>query len=136
MGMKLFWGMVNLFSYCWFMLGVVINFDFEVFVFLVVMIKLCMDVMMQLGGENYVLWGGCEGYEMLLNIDMGCECQQVGCMLQMVVDYKYKIGFKGMILIELKLQELIKYQYDYDVVIVYGFFKDFGFEGEVKVNIE
>lgn len=69
--MKFFWGIVNMFFYmCW-MGGVLINFDFDVFVFVVVIVKGCMDVIYKLGGENYVFWGGCEGYEMLLNIDMG-----------------------------------------------------------------
>jgi xylose isomerase len=91
---------------------------------------------MQLKGENYVLWGGREGYETLLNTDMGRERRQAGRMLQMVVDYKHKIGFKGAILIEPKPQEPTKHQYDYDVATVYGFLKDFGLEGEVKVNVE
>jgi xylose isomerase len=95
-----------------------------------------MDATMKLGGENYVLWGGREGYETLLNTDMGRERQQAGAMLQMVVDYKHKMGFKGAILIEPKPQEPTKHQYDYDVATVYGFLKDFGLEGEVQMNIE
>ena len=91
---------------------------------------------MKLGGENYVLWGGREGYETLLNTDMGRERAQAGAMLQMVVDYKHKIGFKGAILIEPKPQEPTKHQYDYDVATVYGFLKEFGLEGEVQMNIE
>ncbi len=91
---------------------------------------------MKLGGENYVLWGGREGYETLLNTDMGRERKQAGRMLQMVVDYKHKMGFKGAILIEPKPQEPTKHQYDYDVATVYGFLKEFGLEGEVQMNIE
>ena len=98
--------------------------------------KSCLDATQKLGGENYVLWGGREGYETLLNTDLGREAEQAGRFLSMVVDYKHKIGFKGTILIEPKPQEPSKHQYDYDVATVYGFLKRFGLEGEVKVNIE
>lgn len=95
-----------------------------------------MDATHKLKGQNYVLWGGREGYETLLNTDLGRERKQAGRMLQMAVDYKYKIGFKGSILIEPKPQEPMKHQYDYDVATVYGFLKEFGLEDEVQVNIE
>jgi xylose isomerase len=135
-GVKLLWGTANLFSHRRFMSGAATNPDPDVFAFSAATIKTCMDATIQLGGENYVLWGGREGYETLLNTDMGRERNQAGRMLQMVVDYKYKTGFKGTILIEPKPQEPTKHQYDYDVATVYGFLKDFGLEGEVKVNIE
>ena len=135
-GIKLLWGTANLFSHRRFMAGAATNPDPEVFAFSAATIKTCMDATLKLGGENYVLWGGREGYETLLNTDMGRERQQAGRMLQMVVDYKHKIGFDGAILIEPKPQEPTKHQYDYDVATVYGFLKDFGLEGEVKVNIE
>jgi len=135
-GVKLLWGTANLFSHRRFMAGAATNPDPEVFAFSAATIKTCMDATMKLGGENYVLWGGREGYETLLNTDMGRERQQAGRMLQMVVDYKHKTGFKGAILIEPKPQEPTKHQYDYDVATVYGFLKEFGLEGEVKVNIE
>jgi xylose isomerase len=135
-GVKLLWGTANLFSHRRFMAGAATNPDPEVFAFSAATIKTCMDATMRLGGENYVLWGGREGYETLLNTDMGRERAQAGRMLQMVVDYKHKIGFKGAILIEPKPQEPTKHQYDYDVATVYGFLKDFGLEGEVKMNIE
>ncbi|SLN56630.1 xylose isomerase [Pseudooctadecabacter jejudonensis] len=135
-GVKLLWGTANLFSHRRFMAGAATNPDPEVFAFSAATIKTCMDATMKLGGENYVLWGGREGYETLLNTDMGRERAQAGAMLQMVVDYKHKIGFDGAILIEPKPQEPTKHQYDYDVATVYGFLKDFGLEGEVKVNIE
>ena len=135
-GMKLLWGTANLFSHRRFMAGAATNPDPEVFAFSAATIKSCMDATMKLGGENYVLWGGREGYETLLNTDMGRERAQAGAMLQMVVDYKHKMGFKGAILIEPKPQEPTKHQYDYDVATVYGFLKDFGLEGEVQVNIE
>jgi xylose isomerase len=135
-GVKLLWGTANLFSHRRFMAGAATNPDPDVFAFSAATIKTCMDATHRLGGENYVLWGGREGYETLLNTDMGRERRQAGRMLQMVVDYKHKIGFKGTILIEPKPQEPTKHQYDYDVATVYGFLKDFGLEGEVKVNIE
>ena len=135
-GTKLLWGTANLFSHRRFMAGAATNPDPEVFAFSAATIKTCMDATFQLKGENYVLWGGREGYETLLNTDMGRERKQAGRMLQMVVDYKHKIGFQGAILIEPKPQEPAKHQYDYDVATVYGFLKDFGLEGEVQVNIE
>ena len=135
-GTKLLWGTANLFSNRRFMSGAATNPDPEVFAFSAATIKTCMDATFQLKGENYVLWGGREGYETLLNTDMGRERKQAGRMLQMVVDYKHKIGFQGAILIEPKPQEPAKHQYDYDVATVYGFLKDFGLEGEVQVNVE
>ncbi|MFK7744506.1 MAG: xylose isomerase [Roseobacter sp.] len=135
-GIKLLWGTANLFSHRRFMAGAATNPDPDVFAYSAATIKTCMDATIRLGGENYVLWGGREGYETLLNTDMGRERQQAGRMLQMVVDYKHKMGFKGAILIEPKPQEPTKHQYDYDVATVYGFLKDFDLEGEVCVNIE
>jgi xylose isomerase len=95
-----------------------------------------MDVTKRLNGENYVLWGGREGYETLLNTDLSRELDQMGRFLSLVVDYKHKTGFKGTILLEPKPQEPTKHQYDYDVATVYGFLKRYGLENEVKVNIE
>jgi len=135
-GMKLLWGTANLFSNRRFMAGAATNPDPDVFAYSAATIKTCMDATIKLGGENYVLWGGREGYETLLNTDMGRERKQAGRMLEMVVDYKHKTGFKGAILIEPKPQEPTKHQYDYDVATVYGFLKDFGLENEVQVNIE
>ena len=135
-GKKLLWGTANLFSHRRYMAGAATNPDPDVFAFAAATIKANMDVTHRLGGENYVLWGGREGYETLLNTDLARERAQAGRMLQMVVDYKHRIGFKGTILIEPKPQEPTKHQYDYDVATVYGFLKDFGLEGEVKVNIE
>lgn len=135
-GVKLLWGTANLFSHRRFMAGAATNPDPDVFAFAGATIKTCMDATHQLGGQNYVLWGGREGYETLLNTDLARERQQAGRMLQMVVDYKHKIGFEGTILVEPKPQEPTKHQYDFDVATVYGFLKDFGLEGEVKMNIE
>lgn len=133
---RLLWGTANLFSHRRFMAGAATNPDPEVFAWSAATVKACMDATHRLGGQNYVLWGGREGYETLLNTDLGRERHQAGRFLQMVVDYKHRIGFKGTILIEPKPHEPSKHQYDYDVATVYGFLKDFGLEQEVKVNIE
>ena len=135
-GIKLLWGTANLFSHRRYMAGAATNPDPDVFAYAAATVKSCVDVTKRLGGENYVLWGGREGYETLLNTDLKRERQQAGRFLSMVVDYARKIGFDGGILIEPKPQEPTKHQYDYDVATVYGFLKEFGLEGEVKVNIE
>ncbi len=133
---RLLWGTANLFSHRRFMSGAATNPDPDVFAWSAATVKACMDATHRLGGQNYVLWGGREGYETLLNTDLARERHQAGRFLQMVVEYKHRIGFKGAILIEPKPQEPSKHQYDYDVATVYGFLKDFGLESEVKVNIE
>jgi len=133
---RLLWGTANLFSHRRFMSGAATNPDPEVFAWSAATVKTCMDATLKLGGQNYVLWGGREGYETLLNTDLSREAEQAGRFLSMVVDYKHKIGFKGAILIEPKPQEPSKHQYDYDVATVYGFLKRFGLENEVRVNIE
>ena len=133
---KLLWGTANLFSHKRWMSGAATNPDPEVFAYAAATVKSCMDATMKLGGANYVLWGGREGYETLLNTDLSRESDQAGRFLSMVVDYKHKMGFKGAILIEPKPQEPSKHQYDYDVATVYGFLKRFGLEKEVQVNIE
>ncbi len=133
---KLLWGTANLFSHRRFMSGAATNPDPDIFAWSAATVKLCMDATHKLGGENYVLWGGREGYETLLNTDLKRERQQAGRFLQMAVEYKHKIGFKGAILVEPKPQEPSKHQYDFDVATVYGFLKEFGLEGEVQMNIE
>jgi xylose isomerase len=133
---KLLWGTANLFSNRRFMAGAATNPDPDVYAYAAATVKSCLDATLKLGGQNYVLWGGREGYETLLNTDLKAERQHAGRFLQQVVEYKHKIGFSGTILIEPKPQEPSKHQYDYDVATVYGFLKDFGLDGEVKVNIE
>ena len=133
---KLLWGTANLFSHRRFMSGAATNPDPEIFAWSAATVKACMDATHKLDGQNYVLWGGREGYETLLNTDLKRERQQAGRFLQMAVEYKHKIGFKGAILVEPKPQEPSKHQYDFDVATVYGFLKDFGLEGEVQMNIE
>lgn len=135
-GPKLLWGTANLFTHRRYMAGAATNPDPDVFAYAGATVKTCIDATQKLGGENYVLWGGREGYETLLNTDLKRERDQAGRFLQMVVEYKHKIGFKGTILVEPKPQEPSKHQYDYDVATVYGFLKDFGLENEVKMNIE
>ncbi|MDR3438042.1 xylose isomerase [Telmatospirillum sp.] len=133
---RLLWGTANLFSHPRFMAGAATNPDPEVFAYAAATVKNCLDVTQQLGGQNYVLWGGREGYETLLNTDLKHEMDQLGRFLSLVVDYKHKIGFTGTILIEPKPKEPTKHQYDFDTATVYGFLKRYGLENEVKVNIE
>ena len=133
---RLLWGTANMFSHRRFMSGAATNPDPDVYAWSAATVKACLDATHKMGGQNYVLWGGREGYETLLNTDLKRERAQAGRFLQMVVEYKHKIGFDGTILIEPKPQEPSKHQYDYDVATVYGFLKDFGLEGEVKMNIE
>lgn len=133
---KLLWGTANLFSHPRFMAGASTNPDPEVFAWSAATVKHCMDVTKALGGSNYVLWGGREGYETLLNTNLKQETEQFGRFLTLVVEYKHKIGFDGQILIEPKPKEPSAHQYDFDVATVYGFLRHFGLEKEVKVNIE
>ncbi|MGQ0566933.1 MAG: xylose isomerase [Gemmobacter sp.] len=133
---RLLWGTANLFSHRRWMSGAATNPDPEVYAYAAATVKSCLEATHRLGGQNYVLWGGREGYETLLNTDLGRERAQAGRFLTQVCDHAAKIGFNGTILIEPKPQEPSKHQYDYDVATVYGFLKDFGLEGTVKVNIE
>ncbi|MEO0680817.1 MAG: xylose isomerase [Pseudomonadota bacterium] len=133
---RLLWGTANLFSHRRFMAGAATNPDPEVFAWSAATVKLCLEATHRLGGANYVLWGGREGYETLLNTDLGREAEQAGRFLAMVVEHKHRIGFEGTILVEPKPQEPTKHQHDFDVATVYGFLKRFGLEDEVKINIE
>jgi xylose isomerase len=135
-GVKLLWGTANLFSHRRYMAGAATNPDPEVFAFAAAQVKTAMELTHQLRGANYVLWGGREGYDTLLNTDVKRELAQLGRFLTMVVEHKHAIGFKGTILIEPKPCEPTKHQYDFDVATVYAFLQAHGLEGEVKVNIE
>jgi xylose isomerase len=135
-GVKLLWGTANLFSHPRYMAGAATNPDPDVFAYAAAQVKNALDATHKLNGDNYVLWGGREGYETLLNTDMKREINQLGRFLSMVVEYKHRSGFKGTLLIEPKPQEPTKHQYDYDVATVYGFLQRYGLEKEVKVNIE
>ncbi len=135
-GTKLLWGTANMFSHRRWMGGASTNPDPDVFAFAAATVKSCIDATHKLDGENYVLWGGREGYETLLNTDMGAELDHMGRFLNMVVEYKHKIGFKGTILVEPKPQEPSKHQYDYDAATCIGFLRKYGLEDEVKLNLE
>jgi len=135
-GVKLLWGTANLFSHPRYMSGAATNPDPEVFAFAASQVKKAMDVTLKLDGANYVLWGGREGYETLLNTDLKRELDQLGRFLSLVAEYKHKIGFKGALLIEPKPKEPTKHQYDFDTATVYGFLQHYGLEKEYKVNIE
>ncbi|KQO24628.1 xylose isomerase [Acidovorax sp. Leaf76] len=135
-GVKLLWGTANLFSHRRFMSGASTNPDPDIFALAALQVKEAMDATLKLGGENYVLWGGREGYETLLNTRVGHELDQMGRFLNMVVEYKHKIGFTGTILIEPKPREPSKHQYDFDTATVYGFLARYGLDKEIKVNIE
>ena len=133
---RLLWGTANLFSNRRFIGGAATNPDPDVFAYAAAQVKNALEITHELGGENYVLWGGREGYETLLNTDLKRELEQLGRFLNLVVEHKHKIGFKGTILVEPKPMEPTKHQYDFDVATVYGMLRACGLEKEVKTNIE
>jgi xylose isomerase len=135
-GVKLLWGTANVFSNPRYAAGAATNPNPEVFAYAATQVCHAMNATRRLKGENYVLWGGREGYETLLNTDLKREREQLGRFMSMVAEHKYKIGFKGTLLIEPKPQEPTKHQYDYDTATVHGFLQEFGLENEFKVNIE
>ena len=133
---KLLWGTANMFSHPRYMSGASTNPNPDVVAFGALQVKHCLEATHRLGGAGYVMWGGREGYETILNTDVGREMDQLGRFVNMVVEHKHKIGFKGDIWIEPKPHEPTKHQYDRDVATVYGFLKTYGLENEVGVNIE
>ena len=135
-GVRLLWGTANLFSHPRYAAGAATNPDPDVFAHAAAQVRDALEATHRLGGANYVLWGGREGYETLLNTDMRHEADQLARFLTMVVEHKRKIGFTGTLLIEPKPQEPTKHQYDYDSATVHGFLTRYGLEGELKVNIE
>ena len=135
-GRRLLWGTANLFSHPRYMAGAATNPDPAVFAWAASQVRDALEATHRLGGANYVLWGGREGYDTLLNTDLAIEQENFGRFLALVVEHKHRIGFAGTILIEPKPHEPTKHQYDFDTQTVYGFLKRFGLEGEVKVNIE
>lgn len=135
-GVKLLWGTANLFSHPRYAAGAATNPDPEIFAWAAHQVRSMLDVTHRLGGANYVLWGGREGYDSILNTNQAQELDQLGRFMAMVVEHKHKIGFDGAILIEPKPHEPTKHQYDRDTATVYGFLKRYGLEGEVRVNIE
>ncbi|HVZ99184.1 MAG TPA: xylose isomerase [Caulobacterales bacterium] len=135
-GIKPLWGTANMFSHPRYMAGASTNPDPDVVAFCAAQVRQCIEATKRLGGENYVMWGGREGYDTLLNTDLKKELDQMGRFLSLVVEHKHKIGLKGPILIEPKPHEPTKHQYDFDTQTVYGFLLKYGLEKDVKVNIE
>ncbi|MBN9348530.1 MAG: xylose isomerase [Devosia sp.] len=133
---RLLWGTANLFANRRYMAGAATNPDPYVFAYAAGQVRTMLEITHELGGANYVLWGGREGYETLLNTNLKQEQDQAARFLSLVVEHARKIGYKGTLLIEPKPQEPTKHQYDYDVATVYGFLKTYGLEKDVKVNIE
>ncbi len=133
---KLLWGTTNAFGNPRFMHGASTSPNADVFAFAAAQVKKAMEVTMELGGQNYVFWGGREGYETLLNTDMKLELDNMGRFLKMAVDYKKEIGFDGQLLIEPKPKEPTKHQYDFDAATVLNFLRTYGLEKDFKMNIE
>jgi len=135
-GVRLLWGTANLFSHPRYQAGASTNPDPAAFAYAAAQVKHMLEVTQRLGGVNYVLWGGREGYDTLLNTDLRREGAQLARFLHLVAEHKHKIGFKGTLLIEPKPMEPTKHQYDYDTTTVHGFLVRNGLEDEFRVNIE
>jgi xylose isomerase len=135
-GVKLLWGTANCFSNPRYMNGAATNPDFNVLARAGGQIKLALDATIALGGENYVFWGGREGYMTLLNTDMGRELDHMGQFLAQARDYARAQGFKGNFFIEPKPMEPMKHQYDFDSATAIGFLHKYGLEKDFKMNIE
>ena len=135
-GIKLLWGTANVFGNKRYMNGAATNPDFDVVARAIVQIKNAIDATIELGGSNYVFWGGREGYMSLLNTDMKREKEHLAMMLRMARDYARSKGFTGTFLIEPKPMEPTKHQYDVDTETVIGFLKAHGLDKDFKVNIE
>ncbi|MCU0407786.1 MAG: xylose isomerase [Bacteroidales bacterium] len=135
-GVSLLWGTANLFSHPRYMNGAATNPDFTVVANAAVQLRNAIAATVELGGQNYVFWGGREGYMSLHNTDMKREVEHLAMMLSMSRDYGRKIGFKGTYLIEPKPMEPTKHQYDYDAATVIGFLRHFGLEKDFKLNVE
>ena len=135
-GVRLLWGTANLFTHPRYQAGAATNPDPDVFAYAAAQVKHMLEVTQRLGGLNYVLWGGREGYDTLLNTDLRREGNQLARFLHMVAEHKHRIGFEGQLLIELKPMEPTKHQYDYDVQTVHGFLVRNGLADEYRVNIE
>ncbi|MCP4710264.1 MAG: xylose isomerase, partial [Planctomycetes bacterium] len=135
-GVKLLWGTTNAFSHRRFMAGAATNPSPHVFAYAGAQVKKAMEITKELGGQGYVFWGGREGYETLLNTDMKRELDHLGLFLQMAVDYKKKIRFKGQLYIEPKPQEPTKHQYDFDAGSCFAFLQKYGLVRDFKLNIE
>lgn len=135
-GVRLLWGTANLFSHPRYMSGAATNPDARVFAYAAAQVKKALEVTHELGGENYVFWGGREGYDTLLNTDLKREQAHLAAFLHMAVDYAKEIGFKGQFLIEPKPKEPTKHQYDFDVAAGVAFLRTHGLDKHFKFNIE
>ncbi len=133
---KLLWGTANCFTNPRYVHGAGTSCNADVFAYAAAQIKKAIEITKELDGENYVFWGGREGYETLLNTDMGLELDNFARLLQMAVDYAQEIGFTGQFLIEPKPKEPTKHQYDFDTATVLGFLKNYNLDKYFKVNIE
>ena len=135
-GLKLLWGTTNAFSHRRFMSGAGTNPSPAVFAYAASQIKKAIEITAELGGKGYVFWGGREGYDTLLNTDMGRELEHLAKLLHLAVDHKKKIGFDGQFYIEPKPKEPTKHQYDFDAGNCYAFLQKFGLVDDFKLNIE
>ncbi len=135
-GVKLLWGTANLFSHPRYMNGAATNPDFEVVAYAGAQVKNALDATIKLGGENYVFWGGREGYMSLLNTDMKRELDHMARFLHAAKDYARSKGFKGTFLIEPKPMEPSKHQYDFDAATCIGFLREYGLQDDFKLNLE
>jgi len=135
-GVKLLWGTANLFSHKRYMNGAATNPDFQVLTYASTQVKNALDATIALGGQNYVFWGGREGYSSLLNTNMKRELEHMARFLTMARDYARKNGFKGTFLIEPKPMEPSKHQYDFDCATIIGFLNQYGLADDFKLNIE
>ncbi|MDD3840481.1 MAG: xylose isomerase [Clostridia bacterium] len=133
---KLLWGTANAFGHPRYVHGAATSCNADVFAYAAAQVKKAMEITKELGGQNYVFWGGREGYETLLNTDVKLELDNFARFLQMAVDYAEEIGFKGQFLIEPKPKEPTKHQYDFDSATVIGFLKANGLDKHFKLNIE
>ena len=133
---KLLWGTTNAFGHPRFTHGASTSPHADVFAYAASQVKKAMEITLELGGQNYVFWGGREGYETLLNTDMKLELDNMARFLRMAVDYAKEIGFNGQFLIEPKPKEPTKHQYDFDAGTVIGFLKTYGLDPYFKLNIE
>lgn len=133
---KCLWGTANLFGNKRYMNGAGTSNSVEVYCFAAAQIKKALDITVKLGGQNYVFWGGREGYETLLNTDMGLEEANIAALMKMAVEYGRKIGLKGDFYIEPKPKEPMKHQYDFDAATAIGFLRKYGLEKDFKMNIE
>ena len=135
-GVKVLWGTANLFSNPRYMNGAATSPDFNVLAYAGAQLKNAIDATIALGGENYVFWGGREGYMSLLNTDMKREQEHLAKILTLSRDYARSQGFKGVFFIEPKPMEPSKHQYDFDCATVVGFLNKFGLADDFKINIE